>query len=101
MSGTYSCPSCGHRSTRTTDSRRSDSPIPNVRRRRACPACEQRFTTREVLDDTDFSAFVDLSPVPIASRGAVRQLIRSLAARPGPSNPTGRLLGEKGERDER
>lgn len=40
------CPFCGHEDTAVRDSRSSDDGNA-IRRRRACPACEERFTTYE------------------------------------------------------
>lgn len=40
------CPFCGHEETQVKDSRPSEDGA-SIRRRRACPNCEQRFTTFE------------------------------------------------------
>jgi len=40
------CPSCGHLETRVVDSREAEDGD-SIRRRRACDACGERFTTRE------------------------------------------------------
>src|SRR5205809_1082006 len=40
------CPSCGHEDTRVVDSREAEDGQ-SIRRRRACDACGERFTTRE------------------------------------------------------
>jgi transcriptional repressor NrdR len=40
------CPSCGHEDTRVVDSREAEDGD-SIRRRRACDACGERFTTRE------------------------------------------------------
>lgn len=40
------CPFCGHEDTAVRDSRSSDDGNA-IRRRRACPECEERFTTYE------------------------------------------------------
>lgn len=78
MSTTFHCPSCGHGKTSVTDSRAGPEVVQNIRRRRRCPACLHRFTTRELLDDADLSVLADLSGLHAATKAAVRQLIRSL-----------------------
>jgi transcriptional repressor NrdR len=40
------CPACGHADTRVVDSREAEDGQ-SIRRRRACDACGERFTTRE------------------------------------------------------
>jgi transcriptional repressor NrdR len=40
------CPSCGNADTRVVDSREAEDGA-SIRRRRACDACESRFTTQE------------------------------------------------------
>ena len=40
------CPSCSHEETRVVDSREAEDGQ-SIRRRRACDACGERFTTRE------------------------------------------------------
>lgn len=40
------CPFCGHLETQVKDSRPSEDGA-SIRRRRACPSCDQRFTTFE------------------------------------------------------
>lgn len=40
------CPSCAHEDTRVVDSREAEDGQ-SIRRRRACDACGERFTTRE------------------------------------------------------
>src|SRR5437773_10879033 len=40
------CPSCRHEDTRVVDSREAEDGQ-SIRRRRACDACGERFTTRE------------------------------------------------------
>jgi transcriptional regulator NrdR family protein len=46
------CIKCKKRETFVTDSRVKKDPLGNpvIRRRRACPKCENRFTTYEVLE---------------------------------------------------
>ncbi len=43
------CPYCAHDNTRVVDSRETEE---GVRRRRECPNCGQRFTTRERAEPT-------------------------------------------------
>ena len=45
------CPFCKHRDTRVIDSRLSGDGD-TIRRRRACPECDRRFTTYERVEDT-------------------------------------------------
>lgn len=45
------CPFCKHRDTRVIDSRLSGDGN-TIRRRRACPKCDRRFTTYERVEDT-------------------------------------------------
>lgn len=45
------CPYCAHLGTRVLDSRPSNENR-SIRRRRECEACQQRFTTFEVVEET-------------------------------------------------
>ncbi len=57
------CPYCGHPDTKVTDSRLSkDGTV--TRRRRECPACEKRFTTRE---------YVEAEPAVVIKRDGSRE----------------------------
>lgn len=49
----FPCPNCASKKTNTIDCRLAEAPVVHFRRRRACPACGQRFTTRELLADKD------------------------------------------------
>ena len=44
------CPFCGHEDNRVVDSRDVRNGL-EIRRRRECPKCEQRFTTYERVDE--------------------------------------------------
>jgi len=57
------CPYCGHPDTKVTDSRLSkDGTV--TRRRRECPGCEKRFTTRE---------YVEAEPAVVIKRDGSRE----------------------------
>lgn len=57
------CPYCGHADTKVTDSRLSkDGTV--TRRRRECPGCEKRFTTRE---------YVEAEPAVVIKRDGSRE----------------------------
>ena len=47
------CPKCQHNNTRVLDSRETDG-HKAVRRRRQCDGCEQRFTTFERIETSNF-----------------------------------------------
>ena len=52
------CPFCGHEETQVKDSRPTEDNSA-IRRRRSCPACEERFTTFERVQMRDMRAFRD------------------------------------------
>ena len=57
------CPYCGHSDSKVTDSRLSkDGAV--TRRRRECPNCEKRFTTRE---------YVETEPAAVIKRDGSRE----------------------------
>ena len=57
------CPYCGHPDSKVTDSRLSkDGTV--TRRRRECPECEKRFTTRE---------YVEAEPAVVIKRDGSRE----------------------------
>ncbi len=51
MSGSFTCPECGKVDTAVTDSR--PSPSGDIRRRRKCHACGDKFTTVELFIGRD------------------------------------------------
>ncbi|MGD9725280.1 MAG: hypothetical protein AB7R40_23475 [Nitrospiraceae bacterium] len=53
MSALLKCNECGKLGVKTLDSRptRLESGTPTIRRRRACPHCDYRWTTWEVTGD--------------------------------------------------
>ena len=52
------CPFCGHEETQVKDSRPTEDNAA-IRRRRSCPACEQRFTTFERLQLREMTVLKD------------------------------------------
>jgi transcriptional repressor NrdR len=100
------CPYCGHPDSKVTDSRLSkDGAV--TRRRRECPGCEKRFTTRE---------YVEAEPAAVIKRDGSREefdrhkiiagLKKSCEKRPVPTQALEQLaadiereIGESGERE--
>lgn len=80
MSASLPCPACGSALSGVTDSRPSSEPLPNVRRRRKCLACDHRFTTRELFDDLEhgFHTLLPLGGLSPETAAALRALVRAL-----------------------
>jgi transcriptional repressor NrdR len=79
MSDAFACPECGGRPTLVRDSRANARPVANVRRRRECSACGNRFTTFEVIKIGDLDNMVDLTTLRPRDRSAIRRLASALA----------------------
>lgn len=47
------CPKCRHKKTGVIDTRSVSEPFYHTRRRRVCPACDYRFSTREIICEQD------------------------------------------------
>jgi transcriptional repressor NrdR len=76
------CPHCGHLGTRVLDSRPSNENR-SIRRRRECEACNQRFTTFEVIEETPLMIVKkDGMREEFSREKVLRGLIRACEKRP-------------------
>lgn len=71
----FPCQRCTSESTQVKDSRPFEG---GIRRRRVCPICDHRFTTKEFPVDEQ-TQILDLSGIDPTPRRAIRTLIRALA----------------------
>lgn len=76
------CPYCGHLGTRVLDSRPSNENR-SIRRRRECEACNQRFTTFEIVEETPLMVIKkDGMREEFSREKVLRGLIRACEKRP-------------------
>ena len=76
------CPFCNHEETNVKDSRPSNEE-PEIRRRRECPECGKRFTTREKVESRAITAIkADGRKEPFDPAKLTRSMFVALRRRP-------------------
>lgn len=76
------CPFCGFLDTKVNDSRPTDDNM-SIRRRRACPKCNKRFTTYERYESVDLTVVKkDMTREPFDRRKIFKGMLRSCEKRP-------------------
>ncbi|MDO5335691.1 MAG: transcriptional regulator NrdR [Coriobacteriia bacterium] len=88
------CPACGHHESKVVDSRPSDD-ASNIRRRRECLSCHNRFTTYERLVDNPLVIVKSDDSVEAYDRDKLfRGLLIACAKRPISSDQIADLIND-------
>src|SRR5690606_32440847 len=89
--GQVRCPACGSFDDKVVDSRQSEDGL-LIRRRRACLACQRRFTTFERLEEVPLTVLKRSGDrEPFDSRKVVAGLELATKGRPVESDDLGRI----------